>query len=177
MGDFFKDENDMKELFLEWLRKEGFITRRGIRIHNIEMDIVGLSKCKITREGVIKDPNEYVFSFEVKVATSFQLKKYVIEQAIVRLVFADFVYMVTPKEAEIWVDEKRKKTIHPAMDVLKMANGAYSKKIGVIALGPDGSIRIIREAGKSGITIGILREMLKSELYKQNQTRGLGEFI
>ncbi len=168
MPTMFENEEQMKELLIRWLRDNGFITRRGLYVKNFEIDVAALASARITREGIRLVRDRYVYAFETKVATTYKLIKEVVEQAIIRLLAVDYVYIVVPKIAEIWKDGTTKDIITPPINVKKIASGTYSKNIGIIAIEPNGTIEITRTARKSGLTIKELRNLVIRELRGEN---------
>ena len=100
MSVMFKDEEQMRELLVRWLKDNGFITRKGLYVKSFEIDIAAIASAIITKGKVQQVKDNYVYAFETKIATTYKLIKEVVEQAIVRLLVADYVYVVVPKTAE-----------------------------------------------------------------------------
>ena len=169
----FENEEQMKELLIRWLRDNGFITRRGLHVKSFEIDVAALASARITKEGIRRVGDRYVYAFETKIATTYKLTKEVVEQAIIRLLAVDYVYIVVPKVAEIWKDRTTKDIIMPLVNVKKIASGTYSRNIGIIAIDPNGTIEIIRTARKSGLTIKELRDLVIRELSKEENIKPL----
>ncbi len=170
---FFGDEEQMRDLLIKWLGDNGFIARRRLHIKSFEIDVAAIAPAVITKEGVRSARERYVYAFEAKIATSYKLTKDVVEQATIRLLAADYVYIVVPRKAEIWEDGETKKTIEPPAIVNKRASGVYSKSIGIIAMEPNGTVEVVRTARKSGLTIKELRDLVLKELSKEGRVRPL----
>jgi hypothetical protein len=170
---FFENEEQMKGLLIKWLRDNGFVSRRGLYVKSFEIDIAALAPARIIRDGMRRAKDRYVYAFETKIATSHKLVKDVVEQAIIRLLAVDYVYVVVPKKAETWKDSITRNIITPSIDVNKRASGTYSRNIGIIAIETDGTIEIVRTARKSGLTIKELRELVLRELSKEEGVKPL----
>ena len=173
MPTMFENEEQMKELLIRWLRDNGFITKKGIHVKSFEIDVAATGSIRITREGIRRVRDRYVYAFETKIATTYKLAKEVVEQAIIRLLAVDYVYVVVPKIAEIWKDRTTRDIIMPPINVKKLASGTYSKNIGIIAIEPNGTIEITRTARKSGLTIKELRDLVIRELSKEENIKPL----
>ena len=158
----------MRNLLMEWLNRHGFSSSKGIKVYTFEMDVSAVGKAKITKKGILRTKTNNVFAFEFKIATTRKLVKEVVEQAILRLVAADYIYIVVPKEAEVWKDEKTKEVINPADLVLREASGTYSRKIGIMTVDPQGGLEIKREAARSGLVVKELRKLVLKKV-KQPQ--------
>jgi len=171
MPEFFEDEEEMKEMLMRWLRSGNFIVKRSIYIKTFEIDIGALAQATITRKGIISSGTANVFAFETKIATTPRLAKEVVEQAIVRLLVADYVYIAVPFETEVWMNEMTKEKIHVGESIRKIASGTYSRNIGIITIDPHRNIEVIREAKKSGLVISELRNMVIKELDKIKNTK------
>lgn len=166
LTNIFDDEDQMRKMFIEWLKKNNFFVKRSIRIDRLEMDIVACAPLKITSKGIVKNNADNLYVFEAKIATSYKLIREVIEQSITRLLFADYVAIVVPKQAIVWVNIKERKLINPALELKKNSFGVYSKKFGIISIDPTGTIEINRPPKKSGLTIPELRKLLLKKLRK-----------
>jgi hypothetical protein len=155
---YFQLEEDMRRQLVKWLTNNGFAVKKGVHVKRIELDVVAIGKLQLTRSGIKQVSNILTYSFETKIATTYKLLRDVIEQAIVRLLLVDYVYIVVPKEAEVWRDEKTKEQIKPADHATKIASRIYSSKIGIIAMEPGKAVEIVREAQRSGLVIPELRD-------------------
>lgn len=136
----------------------GFKVAESVKIKTFEVDVVGRCRCRLTRTGVHQTPEEYVYAFEIKIATTRKLLRELVEQSIVRLLVADYVYLVVPEEAEIWIDGKTKQKIAPPDILKKMCTGVYSRNLGIISLTPTGRVEVAKPALRSGMTIKELRD-------------------
>jgi hypothetical protein len=142
----FADEEEMKVQLIKWVNSKGFLTARNIHIGGPELDVVVLGNILISKKEDKRINNELVYVFETKIATTRKLLKDVIEQAILRMLVADYVYIVVPNKAEVWVNEKHKEIREPPFDAKKIASGVYSSKIGIISMEPKGPIKMVRQA-------------------------------
>jgi hypothetical protein len=153
----FANEEEMKDQLIKWLNSKGFLTARRIYIGGPELDVVALGNILITKNEDKRINNELVYVFETKIATTRNLLKAVIEQAILRMLVADYVYIVVPDKAEVWVDEKRKEITEPPFGAKKIASGIYSSKIGIIAMESKGHIEVVRQAQRTGLALTNLK--------------------
>lgn len=169
----FKTEDDIRKVLINWLRQNSFIADKGLKIHVFEIDTAAVGKKQIIKTGFKDVSDILVYSFEVKFASTPKLVRDVIEQAIVRLLFSDFVYIVTPHELEVWLDEKSKKKVNPFIQVKSKACGYYSRKIGIMSITPEGKVFIHRTASKSTLKIDELRRVVINKLYQRKKIMSL----
>ncbi|MFA4641539.1 hypothetical protein [Pyrococcus kukulkanii] len=160
----FNNENDMKNIIRGWLENSGLKVKEGIYVKTFEIDIAAIGKKELTKNGFKSGKNPHVYAFETKIATTSKLVRHVVEQAIIRLLAVDYVYIVVPKEAEVWVNDMQKELQKPPELVKRYASGPYSKKVGLISVTPNGEINIVREAQKSGLVINELRDIVIKKL-------------
>jgi len=153
-----KTEDEIREHLIAWLKKQGFLCEKGIKIKTFEIDVAALGKIRITKEKIHRSEKEHVYAFECKVASTSKLVKDVIEQAITRLLVADYVYIVVPNRVEIWINGKNRTRIKPYQLIERYASGVYSKKIGIISIDTFGRINVYRNARKSGLKINELSD-------------------
>jgi hypothetical protein len=170
----FSNEEEMKDQLIKWLNSKGFLTARKIYIGGPELDVVALGNILITEKEDKRINNELVYIFETKIATTRKLLKEVIEQAILRMLVADYVYIVVPNKAEVWVDEKRKEIIKPPFDAKKIASGVYSRNIGIIAMEPKGPIEVVRQAQRTGLTLTNLKNDIIKKIRRPSK---LNEYL
>ncbi len=156
----------MRNILIRWLQNNGFLVKKSIYLKTIEIDIGALARVTITKNGVKATGTINVFAFEAKIATTSKLARDVVEQAITRLLVADYVYVVVPSEAEVWRDRKTKAKVYPGLLVRKLTTRVYSKNIGIIAIDSHGDIKVVKEAKKSGLVIDDLRNMVIKKLNK-----------
>lgn len=173
MPKMFEDEKQIRELLMKWLKDNGFIARKGLYVKSFEIDIAALASAIIGRGKIKKVGDKLVYAFEAKIATTYMLARNVVEQAITRLLVADYVYIVVPKTAEIWKNGTTKEVIEPPQKIKRIASGVYSKNIGIIAVEPSRNIEVVRAAKKSGLTIKELRNLVVKELFKSKSIRPL----
>ena len=161
----FRDEDELRNRVIEWLTKQGFMVAKSIRLGSMELDVVAVASLMISRDGFIKDLNNcYLYTIEVKIATTFNLMFDLVEQAITRLLLSDYVLIAVPSEAEVWVNSKSQKTIKPPQIIGKYASHTYSRKIGIISVDPDEGVKIVRIPQKSGLTQNELKERVLRRL-------------
>ncbi len=163
----FKDEEELKEKVIDWLRDEGFKVGKGIHLGSMELDIVAFAPLKITKKGILGSNRLHVYVIEAKIATTRKLMFELLEQAITRLLLSDYVMIALPSQMEIWVSSKEKKTVRMPFEIKRYATHKYSSKIGIISVDPKEGIKIIRTPQKSGITQGELREKLLKLVRKE----------
>lgn len=166
----FKDEEAMRDIIISWLEKNGLNAERSILIKTFEIDIGAIGKKKLCEDGFKSSNNLITYAFELKLATTHRLVKEVVEQAIVRLLVADYVYIVVPESAKVWVNNTEMKTMHPPELVKKYLFGPYSKKLGLISVTPSGRIEVIKTASKSGLVINELKSILLNKLPSTSTT-------
>jgi len=155
----FRDEEELRNRIIDWLRKQGFRVAKGIRLGGMELDIVAVAPLRISKEGVVKDSEEpYLYTFEAKIATTHRLVLDLVEQAITRLLLSDYVLVAVPSKAEVWVNSITKKAVEPPQIIKRYAFRAYSRKIGILSVDLDGEVKIVRAPRKSGLTQEELRE-------------------
>jgi len=160
--EMFRDENELREQIIKWLKSWGLRVAEKVYLGNIELDIVAVARVKMIKNRFISSSGLNLFVIEAKIATSRKLMFELIEQAITRLLVADYVLIAMPSKIEIWINEKEKKLIEPPLKIKKLALGPYSRKIGIIGVDPKGEVKIERSPQKSGLTQEILkREVLK----------------
>ena len=161
----FRDEDELRNRVIEWLRKQGFMVAKGIRLGSMELDIVAVAPFRISRSGFVKDiKNYYLYTIEAKIATTPKLMINLVEQAITRLLISDYVLIAVPAKAEIWVDSKNRRTIDPPQIIRRYASHTYSRKIGIVGVDPDEGIKIVRTPQKSGLTQKELKEKILEHL-------------
>ena len=161
----FRDEDELRNRVMDWLRKRGFRVAKGIRLGSMELDIVALAPLRISKEGVVRDSREpYLYTFEAKIATARKLVLDLIEQAITRLLLSDYVLVVVPSKAEVWVNSKTKEVIEPPQIIGRYALRVYSKKIGILSVDLGGEVKIVRAPQKSGLTQEELKEKVLKHL-------------
>ena len=160
----FRDEDELRDRVIEWLRKRGFIVAKGIRLGSMELDVVATAPLKISRGGFVKDIKNYLYTIEAKIATTPKLMINLVEQAITRLLISDYVLIAVPAKAEIWVDSKNRRTIDPPQIIRRYASHTYSRKIGIVGVDPDEGIKIVRTPQKSGLTQKELKEKILEHL-------------
>jgi hypothetical protein len=165
----FANEEEMKDQLIKWLNSKGFLTARRIYIGGPELDVVALGNILITKNEDKRINNELVYVFETKIATTRNLLKAVIEQAILRMLVADYVYIVVPDKAEVWVDEKRKEITEPPFGAKKIASGVYSSKIGIIAMESKGHIKVVRQAQRTGLALTNLKNDIIKNIRKPSK--------
>lgn len=159
----FRDEEELRNKVMDWLRKQGFRVAKGIRLGSMELDIVAVTPLRISKEGIVKDSREqYLYTFEAKIATTRELMLDLVEQAITRLLLSDYVLVVVPSKAEVWVNSKTKKAIEPPQIIKQYASHVYSRKIGILSVDLDGKVKIVRAPHKSGLT----QEELKEKVFR-----------
>lgn len=157
MTQFFEDEEELRNLLIEWLEDSGLFTKKSFHVGRIEIDVVAKGNKRLTSEGFINSGENYLYSFETKIATSSMLVRDVVEQAITRLLITDYVYIVVPKEAEIWVSDVSKEKKYIPDLIIRRASGVYSRNIGIISMKPNGEIEIARIANRSSLVIPKLK--------------------
>ncbi len=161
----FRDEDELRDRVIEWLRKQGFMVAKGIRLGSMELDIVAVAPFRISRSGFVKDiKNYYLYTIEAKIATTPKLMIDLVEQAITRLLVSDYVLIAVPTKAEVWVDSKNKRTIEPPQIIRRYTSHTYSRKIGIVSVNPDEEVRIVRTPRKSGLTQKELKEKVLEHL-------------
>jgi len=161
----FRDEDELRNRVMDWLRKRGFRVAKGIRLGSMELDIVALAPLRISKEGVVRDSRgPYLYTFEAKIATTRKLVLDLIEQAITRLLLSDYVLVVVPSKAEVWVNSKTKEVIEPPQIIGRYALRVYSKKIGILSVDLGGEVKIVRAPQKSGLTQEELKEKVLKHL-------------
>ena len=160
MNCVYSDENAMKSQLVEWLGSAGFTVKRGVRIGRLELDVVAVGSLLITRNGVKRARENSVYVFEAKIATSRRLQRDLVEQAIVRLLMADYVYVVVPKRAEVWVDEKTRTLIEPPSILGRIMWGCYSTIVGILAMEPSKPVEVVREARRSSLVLQELKKQV-----------------
>jgi hypothetical protein len=165
----FANEEEMKDQLIKWLNSKGFLTARRIYIGGPELDVVALGNILITKNEDKRINNELVYVFETKIATTRNLLKAVIEQAILRMLVADYVYIVVPDKAEVWVDEKRKEITEPPFGAKKIASGVYSSKIGIMAMESKGHIKVVRQAQRTGLALTNLKNDIIKNIRKPSK--------
>ncbi len=166
---FFNDENELRDRLVEWLKaNEINIIKTGVHTKTFEIDVVAYAPVIISNKGIKRTGKYYVHAFETKLATTFRLMRDVIEQAITRLLAADYVFVVIPKEAEIWKDGKTKERVVLPNLARKIASGVYSKGLGILAIDVSGDVIVVRSAKKSGLVIKNLRDNVIKSLYDRD---------
>jgi len=154
----FADEDQMREILIKWLESLGFIVGKSVHIHKAELDVVAYGSKLLTESGIKNTKSSNLYVFEVKIASTRRLVKELVEQAITRLLIADYIYMVVPRSVEVWVDDKTKSVVKPYEIVVKAASGRYSRILGILSVDPSGTVEVVRQARRSGLTIPELRE-------------------
>lgn len=167
----FEDEDKMRDILIKWLQDNNFSVKKSVYVKTFEIDVGALARAVITRGDIKSSRTTNVFAFEAKIATTPRLARDVVEQAIVRLLVADYVYIVVPSEAEVWKNETTKEKIRPGMLIRRFASGVYSKNIGIITIDPHGNVEVVREAKKSGLVINELKNIVIKELSKTISTK------
>ncbi|MFP3203665.1 MAG: hypothetical protein RXR43_16095 [Sulfolobus sp.] len=162
-------EEELRAHLIKFLRSKGLIYNESYRLGRIEIDLVALGKYDIWND---KSSNEnIIYAFEMKLATTPSRIKDVIEQAVTRLLMANYSVIVIPCIANnIWVNDKEKKERNIAEEVKKRANGTYSRSLGIICIDNEGEINVVRKPKSSTIVINelrqkIIREMLNRTLF------------
>ena len=149
----FRDEEELRNKVMDWLRKQGFRVAKGIHLGSMELDIVAVAPLRISKEGVVRDSGgQYLYTFEAKIATTLKLMLDLVEQAITRLLLSDYVLIVMPSKAEVWVNGKAKEAVEPPQIIKRYASRVYSRKIGILSVDLDGEVEIVRAPQKSGLT-------------------------
>jgi len=155
-------EEELRAHLIKFLRSKGLIYNESYRLGKIEIDLVALGKYDIWNN---KSSNEnIVYTFEMKLASTPSLIKDVIEQAVTRLLVANYSVIVIPCTVNIWVNDKEKKEMNIAEEVKKRANGTYSKSLGIICIDNEGEINVVREPKSSTIVINELRQKIIKEM-------------
>jgi Holliday junction resolvase len=156
----YADENEMKNELVKWLEEKGFIVGKGIHIGKLELDIIAVGNLLITKSGIKQAENNLVYIFETKIATTHKLMRNVVEQAILRLLMADYVYIVIPKKAEVWENEKTRKIIEPPKEIQKFVQGYYSINIGILTMELGNLVEVIRPAQRSELAFQELKNKI-----------------
>nr|ABE99646.1 hypothetical protein [Sulfolobus islandicus]ABE99689.1 hypothetical protein [Sulfolobus islandicus] len=155
-------EEELRAHLIKFLESKGLVYNKSYRLGRIEIDLVALGKYDIWDD---KSSNEnIIYAFEMKLASTSSLIKDVIEQAITRLLMVDYSVIVIPCTANIWVNDKEKKEINIDEEVKKRANGTYSKSLGIICIGNEGEIKVVRKPKRSTIVINELRQKIIKEM-------------
>ena len=164
----FSDENELVKILENILLNMGFNLKEKVNFGSLEIDLIGLSNLKPDLKS--RNKTAFLYAFEAKIATTNSLRINLIEQSITRLLFADYVYMVVPERASVWVNEFEKREINIPNLLIKLSNGTYSSKIGIIAIknNSNDNLKIYRVAKKSGITQKPLKD-LTLRLFKKDK--------
>jgi len=171
VNQMFSNEDQMRNLIIQWLKTHGLETRKSVYVETFEIDIAAMGKKEINKDGTfVSHKNSLVYAFETKIATTNRLMKEVFEQALLRLIAADYVYIVVPKECERWANEKKKEIFKPAEKLQRWLWGPYSKKLGLITVTSRGDVQVVRKATKSGLTIRELRNIVIKQMTLSSQS-------
>ncbi len=162
----FRDEDELKKRVIEWLSNMGFRVEKSISLGSMELDIVAVSNLRATRRGFIKDRKTYLYAIEAKIATSRRLMLDLVEQAVTRLLVADYVLIAVPSKAEVWINSREKRPIEPPHEVRKIASRTYSRKIGIVSVDPEEGVTIVRPPYKSGLTQYELKEKIIKKIIR-----------
>jgi hypothetical protein len=166
----YRSEEQMVEQLVAWLRGMGLIVQRSVHVRRLELDVVALGCIDIVSAKPAKNCTDMLYVFEAKLAASHMLARDVVEQAITRLFIADYVYIAVPKTANVWINDKEQKVVEVPRIIEKLAQGSYSKKIGIIAMEPNNGVEIVREAIRSALVVDELKKEVLKELKKTQKT-------
>ena len=160
----FNDEDEIRDIIMCWLRDNELNAKKSIYVKTFEIDIVAVGRKKLSKRSFEPHKGVLTYAFEAKIATTKKLAKEVVEQAIIRLLAVDYVYIVVPRESEIWINSTKKGTIKPPEIIRMYISGPYSKKIGLISVTPSGEINVVKVAQPSGLVINELRDFVINRL-------------
>jgi hypothetical protein len=171
MRTYFENEDELKSVLINWLEDKDFKTHKGVKIGNMEIDIVALAELIIEDSGEFKRTNDtMIYVFESKIATSYELMRDVIEQAVTRLLLADYVIIAVPSRAGVWISNHEKEEKFLPQEICKKANGVYSRKIGVVSVDPlKRDVIFVRVPKKSGLITRCLKDELLKRIEKPSQ--------
>lgn len=168
----FNDEDEMRDIIICWLKDNGLNAKKSIYVKTFEIDIAAVGRKKLGKGSFDPHKDSLTYAFEAKIATTKKLAKEVVEQAIIRLLAVDYVYIVVPRESEIWINSTKKGTTKPPEIIKRYISGSYSKKIGLISVTPSGEVNVVKVAQRSGLVINELRDLVINRL-KINAFPGL----
>ena len=154
-------ESDLLKAVEDFLRSRNVRTRRSYKFNRVEIDLVGTGKYDI-REDRAAD-RDLLYAFEAKIATTQRLVRDVLEQAVTRLLFADYSIVVVPCVSEVWVSDKEKRNMDVAQELKRRARGVYSQYLGIICV-DGGTVKIVRRPTRSTIIIPEIRDRIIREL-------------
>jgi len=161
----FLNEDQMRDILIQWLKAHGLKTKKSVYVKTFEIDIAAMGEKEINKAGnFVSYENSFVYAFETKIATTNRLMKDVFEQALLRLIAVDYVYIVVPEKYEIWTNGKKKEIFKPAEKLQRWLWGPYSGKLGLITITSKEEVQVVKKATKSGLTIQELRNIVVNQI-------------